>query len=108
MSDLQCPARLLFVPAATSDREELIEALRGERVTGLWAVPEAEPAAAELAAALGVGVHADERLADSEPADELIEEVADTTRGETTVMLGTAGPLEVLVDGDGVRLQPWP
>ena len=105
MSDLQCPARLLFVAADGFDRRALLAALGAERVAGLWAATEAE--AAELAQALGLGVRVDERLSDPDQLDQLIEDVADLGRGETTVLLGRIGPLEVLVDGDGVRRRPW-
>lgn len=105
MSDLQCPARLLFLPLAGIEQHALIDALRQERVSAVWAATRAE--GAEVAGQLGVGVQVDARASDPEQLAALIEDIADTTRGETTLLLSSIGPLEVLVDGDGVHRRSW-
>ena len=129
MSTLQCPATLLLVaPGAAVDGE--VGTTPALRITHVWAAPDAEDEARELAERLRVGTTVLPEL----PADgvaawrDALSGLADQTPGETTVVLAldealraalpaltrtgltedqlaAAGVLELAVDADGWALR---
>lgn len=98
MSDLQCPARIVFVcidpPAPESAYDDVLPVLRGDRFTGAWTAPEHLALAERLTASLGVGVRADEEFSEATGnrwrISTVIGDIADQTRGEGTLVLASA------------------
>ena len=125
MSDLQCPARIIFARAGRVD--ELVAALAGERVSGVWAAEDraAQGTAQQVAKALGLWARPDDRLRDVTAAEtdtdavervsRLVQEVADLGRGETTLIITDPGLIGLAVrrlcatiDPAAVRAHPLP
>lgn len=111
MSDLQCPARFILLTSLDGSEPE---ALRHERVAGVYDAPPGA-AATGLAAALGVPaiplarpLSLEAVLARESIAVDVLAGLADVHRGETVVVLAEGRPgrrVEVAVDGDGVTVQ---
>ncbi|MEU4395542.1 class I SAM-dependent methyltransferase [Kribbella sp. NPDC023855] len=100
-----CPARLILLPPGSRDR------LAGERVAAVYATPEAEQPAAQLAEDLGVRLTL---LPEPIEAEEVVRGVADEHRGETVVViapgleLGIEVPAVIEHEGDGWTVLPSP
>ena len=108
MSDLQCAATLLLVPAGRA--EGLAETLTHAKVARVWTgtAAVAAQAAESLAAQLGVGVSTRAEM-DDERIDLALSDIADEHRGETVVVVVDHGDaiVEVAVDGDGWVRRTW-
>lgn len=100
-----CPARLILLPPGSRDR------LAGERVAAVYATPDAEVPAGQLAEELGVRLTL---LPASVEAEETVRGVADEHRGETVVViapgleLGIDVPAVIEHEGDGWTVVPSP
>jgi hypothetical protein len=130
VSDLQCPATFLLLAVADDEplAPHLVQALAGEHVAGVYALPAADdPARAGAADALAGDLRARRGMADDVDVRAL-EEVADLHRGERVVVVLSAAQLaavlhvarraaagaptpgwtEVAVDADGWVLRAAP
>ncbi len=115
MGDLQCPARVFL--AAAHDVALWSEWLRSQRVAAVYATGAAAEAAANVAAALGVGATVVEETpapesppAAREPVAEALADLADRHRGEAALLVDAAGSfaraLRPLVPGWGAHPPP--
>lgn len=110
MSDLQCAARLIVVnPPGLADIEVLASSLVHEKVAAVYAaddVPDPDRAQG-LAEHLGASIElVDDCLCD---ATRGFEEIVDRHRGETALIVRrgeNAAPVMLLVDADGMTIQP--
>lgn len=118
MSDLQCAATFLLVPAGTA-----ADAVGSARAVALHAAPGAADAATELARLLDLPVR-DLPAREASPGGivRALDELADEYRGERVAVVVTAevltalrrvvlpgeGAVVVEVDADGHRWAPWP
>lgn len=106
MTDLHCPARILVTHVAGA--EARAAGLRGERVAAVWSAPGQGAVSAAVGESLGVPVSNDERLREHGPDEsrdgvrqrfrDMVEEVADSFRGETVLVLAPVG----IDTGDGL------
>lgn len=96
MSDLQCAARLFVAcPVDGDDGDLLASTLESARIAAVWSSPLTRPTAEGAAVHLGAPVVVREELAEPDPgagADPvavrgLLEEVADSYRGESVLLL---------------------
>ncbi|GAA2096400.1 hypothetical protein GCM10009841_08160 [Microlunatus panaciterrae] len=135
MSDLQCPAKIIFgCPGEVlgpgggerglSERgrvqsRQLAESLRPTSVAGLWAGPDSPAAetASIVSEVLQLPVHADDRLrerddhrdvpyGDPVPVAALVEEIADQYRGETVVLITHRGVITRALTGRCRNISP--
>lgn len=96
--NLMCPACLILLPPGSRAR------LAGERVAAVYATPDAEAPATELAEELGVRLTL---LPEPTEAEEVVRGIADAHRGETVVViapgleLGIEVPAVIEHEGDG-------
>lgn len=90
MSDLQCPVRVLL--ASQSQATEHIEPLRSERVALVVARVESQ-AAQQVAHTLQAQVSAR-----PDPLATVLDEVADTFRGETVLVISHASAIRTFLD----------
>ena len=100
MGDLHCPATLLLAAYGDAAQAQALAArLRSRKVALVWSsdVAPARAYAQAVAAALGVGVsvRAELGVPDPDRVRDLLDEIADTHRGETVL---------VVTDDAGVRL----